>query len=39
MKRTTSKLLTFIGYLVIGLSFVACFVNGLLFGAAVNCYL
>ena len=39
MKHATRKLLAFIGYLVIGLSFVACFVNGLLFGAAVNSYL
>jgi hypothetical protein len=36
MKRTTRKLLAFIGYLVISLSFVASFVNGLLFGVAVK---
>jgi hypothetical protein len=39
MKRTNRKLLALIGYLVICLSFVASFVNGLLFGVAVNCYL
>jgi hypothetical protein len=39
MKRAIRKLLAVIGYLVIVLSFVASFVNGLLFGVAVNCYL
>ena len=39
MKRAISKLLAFIGYLVIGLSFVASFANGLIFGAVVVSYL
>jgi hypothetical protein len=39
MKRAIRRLLAVIGYLIICLSFVASFVNGLLFGVAVNCYL
>jgi hypothetical protein len=39
MTRATRKLLAFVGNLIIGLSFVASFANGLIFGAVVNRYL
>jgi hypothetical protein len=40
MTRVIGKLLGFVGYLVIALSFVASFANGLIFGTVViNNYL